>query len=242
MAIGGGAPSTGGGGRRGGGSGGGATARQTFIYWHEAVLKTPAEVTPKQEGEETASEADLVREMLDMSEWDPKPVLLYFHREHDDAAENADAGKPWKKQCSELDDEKVARWAGLYHFVEVDVDKSEARMLERFGAGEGPSFAIVNQDLEVVAKSTAIPNAKRFAGFLQTTVKSHFDEYWATIEARLDEQKDALREAKSLEKQKDIVGALSKVRAVTRSTLRIGDHFDDAVKLDGQLAQKLANE
>jgi hypothetical protein len=242
MAIGGGAPSTGGGaGRRGGGGSGSAESRQTYIYWHEAALKTPAEVTPK-EGEEAVQEADLIRDMLGMSEWDPKPVLLYFHREHDEESENADAGKPWKKQCGEIDDEKVARWAGLYHFVEVDVDKSEEKMLERFGATTGPSFAIVNQDLEVVATSTAIPNAKRFAGFLQTTVKSHFEEYWTTIQERLDEQKETLREVKSLEKKKDIVGALSALRTITRSSLRIGSHFDDAVKLDAKLTRKMENE
>lgn len=239
MAIGGGAPSTGGGAGRRGASTGGASNRQTWIHWHEAALKTPAEVTPR-EGEEKVEADDAIRGMLGMSEWDPKPVLLYFHRGHDD--EDGDAGKEWKKQCQQIDDEDVARWAGLYHFVEVDVDASEEKMLERFGASEGPSFAVVDQDLEVVATSSAIPNAKRFTGFLQSTVKEHFEEYWGTIQERIDDQKESLREAKSLEKKKDVVGALSAIRSITRSSLRIAPFFDEAVKLDEKLTRKLADE
>jgi len=240
MAIGGGAPSTGGGaGRRGASTGGADASRRTYIHWHETALTTPAEVTPR-EGEGKVEEADAIRDMLAMSEWDPKPVLLYFHRGHDD--EDGDAGKPWKKQCQQIDDELVARWAGLYHFVEVDVDKSEAKMLARFGAAEGPSFAVVNQDLEVKATSAAIPNAKRFASFLESTVKSQFEDYWAAIQERIDDQKESLREAKSLEKKKDVVGALSAVRSITRSALRIAPFFDEAVKLDEKLTKKLAEE
>lgn len=237
MAIGGGAPSTGGGaGRRGGGGGG--ESRQTFITWHETALTAVAAITGEDGAEHT--EADQIRKMLQMSEWDPKPVLLYFHRSHDD--EESDAGKPWKKQCSQIDDENVARWAGLYHFVEIDIDKSDEKMLERFGAAEGPSFAVVSQDLEVVKTSGALGSAKKFAGFLQSTVKADFEEYWSTIQERLDEQKDALREAKSLEKKKDVVNALSTVRGITRSSLRIGSFFDEAVKLDAKLTRKLMDE
>jgi hypothetical protein len=238
MAIGGSAPSAGGGaGRRGGGGGGGGEARQTYIYWHETALTKVAAITG--EGGDEITEADQIRKMLQMSEWDPKPVLLYFHRAHDEPEQ----GKPWRKQCSQIDDEKVARWAGLYHFVEIDVDKSDEKMLERFGAGEGPSFAVVSQDLDVVKTSGAIANAKKFAGFLQSTVKSEvFAEYWATVQERLDEQKDTLREAKALEKKKDVVAALAEVRSITRSSLRIGAHFDEAVKLDTKLTRKLGDE
>lgn len=178
--------------------------------------------------------------MLGMSEWDPKPVLLYFHRGHDE--EDGDAGDAWKKQCSEFDDEKVARWSGLYHFVEVDIAKSDEKMLERFGAGTGPSFAVVDQDLRVVATSGPLPNAKRFTGFLESTVKSGLPDYWKSIQEQLDAQEAALREARSLEKKKEIAQALEAVRRVTRSSLRVGAFFDDAVKLDEKLARKLEDE
>ena len=127
------------------------------------------------------------------------------------------------------------------HFVEIDRDKSEAKLLERFGAAEGPCFAVVNQDLEVKTTSGVIGSSKKFASFLQTTVKKHFTEYWGEIKVRLDEQKDALKEAKSLEKKKDITGALMRVREVTRSALRIGSWYDDAVKMDQKLTKKMTN-
>ena len=239
MAVGGGGISTGGGtgGRRGGGGGSAANARQTHISWFEAELKTPAAITGS-DGAEKETEADALRRMLGMSEWDPKPVLLYFHTAHDG---EGDAGKPWATQCKQIDNEKVARWSGLYHFVEVDMAKSEKKLLERFGATNGPSFAIVNQDLEVVTTSATIGSAKKFAGFLQSTVKKHFVEYWAEIQVRLDEQKDALKEAKSLEKKKDITGAVMRVREVTRSALRIGPFWDDAVKMDKKLTRKMTD-
>lgn len=199
------------------------------------MLETPAAVTGADAEKE--SEDDALRRMLGMSEWDPKPVLLYFHSAHD----TKDQGKPWREQCKQMDDEKVARWSGLYHFVEIDRDKSEAKLLERFGAAEGPCFAVVNQDLEVKTTSGAIGSSKKFASFLQTTVKKHFTEYWGEIKVRLDEQKDALKEAKSLEKKKDITGALMRVREVTRSALRIGSWYDDAVKMDEKLTKKMTN-
>jgi hypothetical protein len=239
LATGGGSISGGGGAmgsRRGGGGGSAAAARQTHIAWFEAELKTPAAITGA-DGAEKETEADALRRMLGMSEWDPKPVLLYFHSEHEEKG----VGKPWADQCKQIDDENVARWSGLYHFVEIDRDKSEAKLLERFGAGAGPSFAIVNQDLEVKATSAEVGSPKKFATFLHSTVKKQFSEYWGEIQTRLDEQKAALQEAKSLAKKKDVTGALMRVREVTRSSLRIGSFFDDAVKMDTKLTKKLTN-
>ncbi len=219
--------------RRGGGGSSAANARQTDIVWFEAVLETPAAITGADAEKETPDDA--LRRMLGMSSWDPKPVLLYFHSDHEEKKE----AKPWAEQCKQIDDEKVARWSGLYHFVEVDMDKSEKKLLERFGAGEGPSFAVLDQDLNVKSTSATIGSAKKFAGYLQATVKKHFTEYWGEVQTRLDEQKDALKEAKSLEKKKDITGALMRVREVTRSRLRIGSFYDDAVKMDASLTKKM---
>ncbi len=236
--FGGGGPRAGG---RTGGGGGGDAGRLTFIAWKEATLKKPGAVTGGKAGEEQPDEADLLRKMLHISDWDPRPTLLYFHRDHEDE-EDKDSGKPWAKQCKELNDELVARWAGLYVFVEVDMANSDAEMLTRFGAGSGPSFAVVSRELEVSATSGPLTSGKKFAAFLERTVETQFSEYWSDVAKQLDEQKEALSEAKRLEKAKELDAALDRVRQVTRSTLRIAPFFDDAVKIEKKLAERLLDD
>ena len=172
-----------------------------------------------------------------MSEWDPKPVLLYFHFEHEDGQ----LGSTSAKQCKKFDDERVARWSHLYTFVEIDVAKSDPTLLKRFGALDRPSFTVVNQDLEIIKQSPILSSSKAIAGFLKSTVQKGFPEYWKTVKERLDEQKATLKEAKSLEKQKDYEGALSRVREVTMSNLRVGAFWEDAVQ-DGKRLERKAFE
>ena len=177
------------------------------------------------------------------SEWDPKPTLLYFHHNHDideDEGEKlSPAGKASLQQCKSLDDEKVARWSQLYRFVEVDVPSSERELLDRFKAGDGPSFTVVDQDLKVMASSGSLGSSKAVVSFLSTTLKKRFPEYWSTVQVRLDEQKKALKDARSLEKAKKFDEALDRVREITGSNLRIGKQYDDAVKLGSSLQKKL---
>ena len=63
----------------------------------------------------------------------------------------------------------------------------------------------------------------------------------AHVQERLDEQKETLREAKKLEKEKDFEGALSRVREVTMSNLRVGSFWEDAVQ-DGKRLERKAME
>ncbi len=232
----------------GGGGFGGAAASgvagegtTTGIVWIEAALTAPAAITGEAATKETLEQH--LHKILESSEWDPKPTLLYFHHEHDVDEEEGEKltaqGKLSLKQCKSLDDEKVARWSQLYKFVEVNVPTSENELLARFKAGNGPSFTIINQDLEVKASSGTLGNSKGVVSFLQSTVKKHFPDYWKQVQDRLDLQKKALKDARSLEKSKKYDEALDRVREVTGSQLRIGPQYDDAVKLGAKIRKKL---
>lgn len=229
------APSGGGGGggaslgRRGGG--GTDTSRRTFIAWKEAVLKKPGVAT----GDEAASADDQLRKMLHVDDCDPRPTLLYFHRNHFEDGE----GKPWAKQCKEFEDEDVARWMGLYVCVEVDIDKSDPGLLERFGAQDGPSFAVVDGELAVRATSGELKSGKRVVSFLETTAKKEFAAYWETVQERIDDQQETLRKVKSLMKQKEYERARDHVREITYSDLRIGKVFEEAVQTEEKLDREL---
>lgn len=229
-----GAPTTGGRGRGGGGDDG----RLTRITWWEADLGKIRVVTPrdgeKQQSPE-ASEDDEVRKAFKMSAWDPKPTLLYFHYEHEDP----NVGKATERQCKLLDDETVARWSALFHCVEVDMNHSDIERLARFGAGETPSFAVVNQDLEVVAKSDAVGNSKQAAAFLRRTVQEGFPEYWKQVEAQIAEHRKLIAEAGQLSRKKETRKAYDTLQIVLFSGIRISSEWEKALELSEKIAKEL---
>ena len=232
----------GGGGRAPGGRGaksGGGNSRQTYIQWFEAKLELAQAITPKAgEKIEQVSETERIRRAFGMSEWEPKPTLLYFHfpHEEDDEAKTS-VGKLTKKQCKDLDDENVARWSRLYHCVEVDMGSSHAKLLKRFGAGEKPSFAIVDRDLKVIAQS-ALTTKKGFVSMLEKNLPK-FTDFWKSVKEQLDEQKTALAEAKKLVAAKNLKAALEKYHIIRTSNLRIAKWWDAAVKDAKKLEKKL---
>lgn len=187
------------------------------------------------------SETERIRRAFGMSEWDPKPTLLYFHYPHEDDEEaKSPVGKLTKKQCGDLDDEKVARWAQLYHCVEVDMASSQAKLLERFGAGDKPSFAIITRDLEVVAQS-AVTTKKGFISLLEKSLPK-FEDFWKVVNERLEEQKTALETAKKLVAANDLKAALDQYHVIRTSDLRIGKWWDGAVEEAQKLEKKLHDE
>ena len=98
-----------------------------------------------------------------------------------------------------LNDEKVARWMGLFHPVEVDLRKSDPALAKKLGAGDKPSFVIVDHDLKILAQSAVMPNAKRVVTFLQSSVKTKCGKYWASVKKRIDAQKKVLFIAKQVQ-------------------------------------------
>jgi hypothetical protein len=179
-----------------------------------------------------------LRGLLEVHALDPRPALLYFHYDHEGDAAKSPLGKASRRQCNVLDDEQVARWSYLYRCLEVDVVGSEAALLERFGAGKGPSFAVVDGGLEVVARSEALGDSKQMAAFLRTTLAGKLPAYWAEVEGQLAVQREALAEARRLEKQRRYRDALEQYELVSRSQLRVGDFWDTALEATRDVEKK----
>ena len=229
-----------GGGGIGGGRSSGGEQQKTDIDWIEISLTAPATVT----GDAAAIGLDEhLTSLFALHPLDQRPTLLYFHHDHDpdvEAGEKLTAhGKASKKQCDAIDDETVARWSRLYTCLVVDVGSSESTLLKRFQAGDGPSFAVVNTKLEVVATSGALRNSKSVASFFEKTTEKHFPEYWEDVREQLDEQKSMFKEVRSLAKKGEHRDALDRLVVITQSNLRIGKHYDDALELEKKLRAEL---
>ena len=204
------------------------------ITWHEVRLTAAPVVTPKEGAAGSAVPPtdgdDHLKKLLRVHRMDPRPTLLYFHYPHEDVEKPGASGKASRKLCRMLAEEAFARWGLLVRCFEVDAENSDAKVLERLGVGEGPSFAIVDENLAVVAKSGSFVNAKTAAAFVRDAVTAKFQEYWKAVSARVEEQRKLVAEARALAKQKKFDEALTRYDTVVWSDLRIGDFFDDACK------------
>lgn len=197
--------------------------------------------TPKEDATPVTVDDEL-RRILKVSEFDIRPVFLYFHYPHEDAEKPTGEGKVSKKQCTELVDEQVSRWALLFRCYEVDMGKSDKKVADRVGAGSGTSYAVVNGKLEVIAKSGPIATSKAIGTFLENSLREGSPALWADIQKRLDEQKALLEEARKLAAKKEWKAAQEKYDLIVRSDLRIGAWWDDAAKEADRVAAKAAQE
>ena len=215
MAGSGGMPSGGGSGGRG--STGTNDKREVIssIPWIEVRLTAAPVVTPKA-GEAAApkTEDEHLREVLRIHRMDPRPTFLYFHYPHEDLEKPGVSGRVSKKQCEMLADDAFARWGMLVKCFEVDAEKSDPKILARLGVGEGASFAIVDEKLQVVAQSSPFATAKTAGAFVKQAVSTRFPDYWKALQERVEEQKKLLAEARTLAKQKKFEGSLARYDAV----------------------------
>lgn len=200
------------------------------IPWHEVRLTPAPAVTPKEGEPAPKTEDEHLKDLLRIHRMDPRPTLLYFHYPHEDLEKPGVAGRASKKLCEMLADETFARWGLLVRCVEVDAEKSDARILERLGVGTGPSFSLVNEKLEVVAKSGPFATSKGAAAFLKQNVTAGFPDFWKVLQERIDAQKALIAEGRALAKQKKFDEALARYDAVVFSDLRIADFFEDACR------------
>jgi hypothetical protein len=209
----------------------------------EVSLAAIPVVTPKAGEPAPKTLDDHLRETLRIHRMDPRPAFLYFHWPHetdpDSKAKPGPDGRRSSKLCDLLGDDAFTRWGSLVRCIEVDASMSDAKILERLGVGEGPSFAIVDERLEVVARSGAFGSAKGAAAFVKETLASKCGEYWKSVQARLEEQKKALAEARSFAKRKEWRESLARYDLIRRSDLRIADFFDDAVREAADVERKL---
>jgi hypothetical protein len=192
-------------------------------------------------GEKPLSPDDRLRKTLRVGPWDTSPTLLYFHTPHEDLQKHELKGAALHslRQCKAFRDEQVARWLMLFHCVEVDMGKSDAKAAERLGFKEGVVFSIIDSDLNVLASSKTIPESETVASFLKTTMKSEScKKWWTNVQTRIDEQKQALENARALVKQDKLKEALEGYRQVLNSQVRVGEFFDEAAKEFTKLERK----
>jgi hypothetical protein len=158
---------------------------------------------------------------------------LYFHTPHEDLQKDKLVGMALTtlNQCKTLHDDGVCRWLALFHCVEVDMGKSDAKTAEMLGYKDGALFAVVDQDMHVLATSKSMPKSDVVAGFLKTTIKSDAcKKWWAPVQQQIDDQKKSLDEGRALAKQDKWKDALAKYQAVVNSNVRVADFYDDAAK------------
>lgn len=214
------------------------------VQWLEVKLEAPKTVTLT-EGDKTPgeSEDEYLRRLFRIHPMDPRPVFLYFHYGHEkdpkSKAPVSAAGKASEKQCGVMADAKFIRWGPLVRCIEVDMDRSDARIAQRVGLGDGASYAFVNEKLSAVAKAEDFADGAAAAAFIEKAIKTHYADYWKTLEERIAEQKVTLAAAKELEKQKKLDEALDKYREIVNSDLRIADFWEDTYKDAEKLAAKL---
>lgn len=212
-----------------------------YVHWDEATLEAIQTVTPKEPGEKVETAEDQLRRMVKVSAWTPGLTLLYFHTPHEglDKSKIVGAAAATLRQCKSFHDEQVARWLLIYHCVEVDMGPSDAKTAERLGCKDGAIFAVVDQDLNIVATSKPIATSDGVAAFLKTTIKSEpAAKAWSLVQSQIDEQKKALEKARALVAKEKFKDALEQYEVVLNSRVHVADFWDDAAKEAAKAARK----
>jgi hypothetical protein len=219
----------------------------TYIRWDEATLPAVSVVTPSAPGEKVETPEDLLRRAVKVTTWTPSLTLLYFHTPHEELEKSKLVGAAGQtmRQCKTFHDEQVARWLSLYHPVEVDMGKSDAKAAERLGCKDGAIFAVVDQDLNVLATSKVIETSEGVKSFLEKTLKSEAcKSFWAPYAKQMEEQKAELAAARALAKQEKWKEASEKYASILATPIfRVsGDLYDVAVKESAKAARKAAEQ
>lgn len=198
-------------------------------------------VTPATDGAKAETPEELLSRTLNVSKWNPSLTLLYFHTPHEDVEKSKLTGSALAtfKQCRAIHDEQVVRWLALYHPVEVDMGKSDAKTAARLGCKDGALFAVIDQNMNVLASSKGLERPEQVEAFLKTTLKSEVCKtYWTAVQAQIDEQRKTLDEARALAKQEKFKEAMEKYTLLLNSKVRVADFYDDAVKEATKVARK----
>lgn len=206
---------------------------------------TPIQTATPKEGEKLDTAEDQLRQMIKVSKWTPGLTFIYFHTPHEELKRSELVGQAGAafRQCKTFFDEQVARWLLLYHCVEVDLGKTDAKTAERLGYKEGAIFSVVDQDLNVIATSKPIATSESVALFLKKTIQSEAAaKHWAPVKTQIDEQKKTIEKARALAAQDKWKEALEQYRAILDSTVRVGESWDAAAKEVTKAARKAEQE
>ncbi len=169
---------------------------------------------------------------------DQRPTLVYFHWPHEDPVN----GKTVDLLCKKvLNSEQVARWGRLYRCVQVDMSSSDPKLTSLLGAGDKPSFVVVDDNALVGARIPALPTASKMEKALEAALR-RFVPAWKKLEEDLaDQDKDMALAKKFLkaDRPKDALPLLDRIRY---GDVRVGDQFDAAHALAKELEARLARE
>ena len=211
------------------------------MRWDEATLPAMTVLTPSKPGEKVETPEERLSKELRISVWNPSLTLLYFHTPHEELDKSKLKGSALATmlQCKTFHDEKVVRWLALYHPVEVDMGKSDLTAAQKLGFTDGAMFAVVDQRMNVLATSKALPTSEQLAGFLEKTIKSEScKSFWTNVQTTIDEQKKALEKARALVKQEKFKEAMEQYALVVNSNVRVADFYEEAVKESSKIARK----
>jgi hypothetical protein len=109
--------------------------------------------------------------------------------------------------------------------------KSDMKTAERLGFKEGVTFAVVDQDLKVVASSKACFEKPELVGFMKTTLQSDAAKTsWEIVQKQIDDQKATLARARDLAKHDKWKEAAEEYKLLINAPCKIADFYDEAVK------------
>jgi len=187
------------------------------------------------------TEDEHFRSLFKCRRGDARPILVYFHFAHDGPEVSAE-GKESARQCPLLKEEMLERWEVLFRLFEVDVDPSDRRTAERFGLGKGASFALLDADLRVVARSEEFETVRDATEYFRKTLPSKFPEFWADVEKEIAAQEKAAAEARKLAKKDKFAEAIALLAPVKKSQIRIADSWEPTYRESRLLEERLARE
>jgi len=187
-------------------------------------------------GEPVRTPLEHVRHALGLDDAkDARPALVYFHWPHQDPKQ----GKTTETLCGRvLDDEDSARWGMLFRCVQVDMAKSDEKLVELLGPGDKPSFALVAQDGTIVARIPACQTALKFQKAMKEALPK-FPEYAKSVEKSLASLDASLEKARATVKAGELAEAKPLYDQLRWTKVRVGPQYDLAVKEGWDLDQRL---
>jgi hypothetical protein len=219
--------------------------RSTWFDWTDAKIDRIRATTPGDAAGASSTPAkettplEHVRHCLGLDEakGDERPTLVYFHWPHDDPRN----GKTSDLLCGRvLDDEDSARWGWLFRCVQVDMAKSDPRLVALLGAGDKPSFAFVDREGAVVARLPAVTTPQKFQRGAKDAL-AKLPAYEKTVQKALADLDASLAQARAAVEEGRLADAKPLYDRLRWTKVRIGPQYDLAVREGWDVDQRLAS-
>lgn len=213
--------------------------RLTHFEWTEVAIGPIRTITPTDgEAAEPMTPKAHIRAALGLRDarpgGDTRPTLVYFHWPHDDPKH----GKLTTTLCTRiLDDEQAARWGRLFRCIQIDMSRTDAAFAEQIGCKGKPGFAAIDAGLTVRASFVGPKSSSKLAKAIEKAF-GKFRDHKKALRRELKRQEELLDEARALEKAKRFDEAVAAIDKVRFGDVRVGPHWEKAVKYGQLLAQK----